>query len=231
MQLAQAGVGRLTLLDQDLLTWQNVGRHVLDSNAVGQFKAKALERAIRRRFPDAAVTGIVKSWEDYLSEGGEALNSADLMISVTGDAASNRHLDERAAAGDVPAVLFGWIEPFGVAAHALFCQPGARRLIDISDEFGRLTEPVADVKSAPALPREPACGAFYQPYSSLNALPSVALLGELAVDALLGRVSTSTHRVWVGGADEFSRNGLSVHPAWHPRLNALGYNRRFDLVL
>lgn len=231
VQLAQAGIGRLTLLDDDVLTWQNVGRHVLDGSWVGQSKSKALERVIRRRFPDAIVEGFVESWEMHLRRNGEAFQKADLLISVTGDVSGNRHLDELSAAGDIPAVLFGWIEAFGVAAHAVFCFPGARRLIDISDAYGRLIEPVADLGSAPDLPREPACGAFYQPYSSLSALPSIALLGELSIDALLGRASTSIHRVWVGSADEFARNGLSIHPAWHARLNALGYRRQFDFVM
>lgn len=231
VQLVQAGVGRLTLLDGDVMTWQNVGRHVLDSSAVGQFKVKALERAIRRRFPDAKVTGIPMSWQAYLRDNGDALAKADLMISATGDAAANLHLDALAAEGNAPAVVYAWIEPFGVAAHAVLCQPGGRGLRDISDAAGRLLEPVADIASAPKLPREPACGAFYQPYSSLSALPSVALVGQLALDALAGRVSTSVHRVWVGGPDEFADNGLSLHPAWLPRLNSLGYNRRFDFVV
>ena len=231
VQLAQAGVGRLTLLDPDILTWQNVGRHVLDSSSVGRHKAVALKDAIHRRFPDANVESEPRSWQDYFHSEGEALQRADLMISVTGDAAGNLLLDTLAANGEIPAVLFGWIEPFGVAAHAICCQMGGPRLADISERDGRLLEPVADTRSAPSLPREPACGAFYQPYSSLSALPSVALVGELAVDLMLGRISTSMHRVWVGDADAFQRNGLSIHPEWHPRLNALGYNRRYDLTL
>lgn len=231
VHLAQAGVGRLTLLDDDVLSWQNVGRHVLDGSWVGERKSKALEKAIHRRFPDAMVTGFAESWERHRSRNGEAFQRADLFISVTGNVSGNRYLDELSAVGDAPAMLFGWIEPFGVAAHAVLCFPGGRRLVDISDAYGRLLEPVADVESAPDLPREPACGAFYQPYSSLSALPGVALLAELAVDALLERTSTSIHRVWVGSADEFARNGLSIHPTWHTRLNALGYNRRFDFVL
>jgi hypothetical protein len=230
VQLVQAGVGRLTLLDGDVLTWQNVGRHVVDSSAVGQSKAKALEQAIRIRFPDAQVEGIPKTWQAYRRDDGAAFNEADLMIAATGDAAGNLHLDSLSANGEVPATIFTWIEPFGVAAHALL-RVGDRGLRDVTDAMGRLSEPVADLTSAPLLPREPACGAFYQPYSSLSSLPCVALAGQLALDALNGRVSRAVHRVWVGGPDEFGDNGLSLHAAWLTRLNSHGYHRRYEFIV
>lgn len=231
VQLAQAGVGRLTLLDDDVLTWQNVGRHVLDSDAVGQPKAKALEQSIRLRFPDAQVEGIPKKWQAYRRDDGAAFSQADLMIDATGDAAGSLHLDALSADGEVPATIFTWIEPFGVAAHALLRVPGDRGLRDVTDTMGRLCEPVADLASAPPLPREPACGAFYQPYSSLSSLLSVALAGQLALDALSGRVSRAVHRIWVGGPDEFGDNGLSLHEEWLTRLNCHGYHRRFDFIV
>lgn len=231
VQLAQAGVGRLTLLDDEQLDWRNVGRHVLDGSYVGRNKAIAVEEAIRKRFPDADVKGFARSWEAHWHEEGKEFGSADLMISVTGEAASNLYLDALASAGEVPSIIFGWLEPFGVASHAVFRHPNGGGLADITTPYGRLTEPVADLETAPALPQEPSCGAFYQPYSSLSALPGVALIGELALDALLDRAPTSVHRVAVGGPDEFSMNGLSVHPVWHPRLNNLGFHRRFEIIL
>ena len=231
VQLAQAGVGKLTLIDADVMSWQNVGRHVLDSHDVGRTKALALELAIKRSFPDAAVLGIATKWEDWIQKHRAELERADLVISVTGEPASNRHLDALMSPGDMPPVLFGWMEPFGTAAHAVFCYPSNRRLCDITDERGLLTEPIVDLDTAPELPREPSCGAFYQPYSSLSSLSSTSLIGELALDALLGRVSKSVHRVWVGNVNEFSRNGLSLRPSWLSRINEFGDSRRYQFFI
>lgn len=231
MQLAQAGVGKLTLVDGDVFDWRNVGRHVLDSHSVGLNKATALAHAITRRFPDAAVTSIPQMWDAYFSKYPQEFNHADLFISTTGDAVSNARLDFLTQNGDIPAVLFGWIEAFGVAAHAVLSLPGSGALRAITDASGVLREPVADLRSAPPLPQEPSCGAFYQPYSSLSAVPSIALLGGLAVDALLGRQTVPGHRVWVGSANEFSDNGLSLSEIWRSRLNEGGFNRRYDLII
>ena len=231
VHLAQAGVGQLTLVDADVLSWQNVGRHVLCGQDVGHAKALALESAIKRSFPDAKVSGVTSRWEDWIQKHHVQFAGADLVISVTGEPASNRHLDSLLSTSDMPPVLFGWMEPFGTAAHAVFCYPDSGRLCDITDERGLLAEPVVDLDTAPGLPREPSCGAFYQPYSSLSSLNSTSLIGELALDALLGHVSNSVHRVWVGNVNEFSGNGLSLRPSWLSRINEFGDSRRYQFLI
>lgn len=228
VQLAQAGVGRLTLLDADVMDWRNVGRHVLDGASVGQNKALALKDAILRRFPDADVSAFSSSWEKHASVAPEIFENADLLISATAEAASNRHLDALSKSGDFAPVVFGWMEPFAVCSHAVLRYPGGAGLSDITDDCGILIEPVVDLATAPPLPQEPSCGAFFQPYSSLSALACVSLVAELAVDALLGRIVFSTARTWVGTASAFQDNHLSLTSEWHQRLNRMGFSRLYD---
>jgi hypothetical protein len=233
VHLAQAGVGKLTLMDAETLDWCNVGRHVLDGSYVGRNKAEALQASIWKRFPDMSVEAITSSWEAHFNvvPRPDVFDTADLMISLTGEVASNRHLDAVVQVGQVPSVVFGWLEPFGVAAHAIFSMAEGGTLVDCTDDTGLLLNPVTDRDAHPSLPQEASCGAFYQPYSALAALHGVALVGELAVDALLGRQTVAVHRVWVGNAGEFAQNNLSFSPNWHDRLNALGFSRRFDIPI
>lgn len=228
VQLAKAGVGELTLLDSETFDWRNVGRHVLDGTAVGLNKAQALGALVRRSFPDAKVTSYPVRWED-LSDGQRAdVQGADLFIAVTGDVAGNLHLEFLVADGEMPTTLFGFTEAFGVAGHAILQLPGSGRLRALTNEFGVLREPVAQLSPSQSLPQEPSCGAFYQPYSSLAALSTVGLIGELAISALLGQVTTSTHQVWVGPVEALGNNGLSMTEPWRRRLNNAGDNRRFS---
>jgi len=203
---------------------------VLDGSFVGRNKAEAIAESILRRFPDSRVKGFPTTWEKYF-QYPQKNDSADLMISVTGEVAGNRHLDVLVKNGQVPPVMFGWIEPFGVAAHAIFRHPKGGSLAEISDNTGLLKEPVADLRGTPPLPKEASCGAFYQPYSSISALPCIATIGELALDVLFKRICHSVHRVWVSNSEAFSRNGLSIHPSWLYRLNSMGFNRRYDFIL
>jgi len=231
VQLAKAGVGEITLIDHDTFDWQNVGRHVLDSAAVGQNKAKALVTLIHKSFPDAKLTAHPTRWESLSDNERGALQGAEIFVSLTGEAAGNQQLDLLVNKGEMPTMVYGWTEPFAVAGHAVLQFPDSGRLQTITDEYGVLREPVADLTDAPDLPQEPACGAFYQPYSSLAALTTVALIGGLVLDALMGKVVTSTHRVWVGSVAALGNNGLSTTEVWRQRINNWGDNRQFDFVI
>jgi len=227
-QLSQAGVGSLTLLDKDVLDWRNVGRHVLDGTSVGMNKAVALRDSILRRFPDAIVEAHARTWEEQFALTPEVFDQVDLIISATAEPASNLRLDRLSETDEVAPVVFGWMEPFAACSHAVFRHPSGAGLAELADTCGLLYDPVIDRETAPSLPQEPACGAMFQPYSSLNALSCVSLVGELSVDALLGRASSSTIRTWIGASSAFQDNGLSITPVWHTRVNRDGFCRRYD---
>jgi tRNA A37 threonylcarbamoyladenosine dehydratase len=46
--LSRAGVGRLTLTDNDCLGWENLGRHILGASSIGRWKAGQFGDAIPR---------------------------------------------------------------------------------------------------------------------------------------------------------------------------------------
>lgn len=54
--LVRAGAGKLTLIDPELLGIENIGRHILTSNEVGQPKAHALARRLLEINPELEVT-------------------------------------------------------------------------------------------------------------------------------------------------------------------------------
>src|SRR5437870_11572495 len=60
--LARAGVGRLTLVDPDILTEDNLKRHVLDASAVG--KPKVL--GIQEKYPSCDITGYWRKFDAIL---------------------------------------------------------------------------------------------------------------------------------------------------------------------
>ena len=52
-----AGVGHLTLVDDDLLTWPNVGRHPLGATAIGKKKSLALAATLQENYPHLTIEG------------------------------------------------------------------------------------------------------------------------------------------------------------------------------
>lgn len=78
-----AGVGQspLVLIDPDVLKPENLGRHALGVDAVGQFKVEALAQEICRFHPSVMVTPIRRSVQDLV----ERVARCDLVIDATGN--------------------------------------------------------------------------------------------------------------------------------------------------
>lgn len=54
--LAAAGVGDLTLVDDEKLTFANAGRHILGVDSEGLPKAMAVAELLQKRFPHHAIS-------------------------------------------------------------------------------------------------------------------------------------------------------------------------------
>lgn len=200
VMLAQAGIGRLRIVDHDVLKAANIGRHPLGANHLGQFKARALAAHLRERFPHLEIEGNAGRWQQLPPEFG-LFSKSDLIVSAIGDwtaegALNAAHLE---AGGETP-ILYGWTEAHAVAGHAVLIGGKNECLQCGMDALGAPLLPVAAWPTAASqLRQEPACGAVYQPYGPTELSPTIGLIGELALDALLGVAAGGEHRICATG--------------------------------
>ena len=82
--LAQAGAGRIVLVDHDDLNWPNLGRHPLGATAVGRNKAQALADRLQADFPHLQIEGRACGLHHLLQSDVELLEAADLIVAATG---------------------------------------------------------------------------------------------------------------------------------------------------
>jgi molybdopterin/thiamine biosynthesis adenylyltransferase len=124
LELAKAGVGRLTLIDPDRLEEPNLIRHECDERYLGWNKAEAVAHLIRHRNPEAdveAIAGDVFALGERLEE---AVGSAAL-VAVCTDAEPPKHeLNRICTEAGVPAVYAGVYER-GVGGEVIRCPGGA----------------------------------------------------------------------------------------------------------
>lgn len=195
--LAQAGVGRLTLVDMDVLKAANVGRHPLGMGEVDFPKSAALAMKLRRDLPHLDVSYQVATSGEILRDKEELLLECDLVVSAMGDWPSEAMLDEwhEAAQFAAPPIVYGWTEAHAVAGHAVCVAPGDAPFRAGLDDTGLPFLRVSDWPNGPTSRREPACGTSYEPYGPIELAPTVALVAERALDALLARPLASDHRV------------------------------------
>lgn len=217
-QLAMAGVGHLTLIDDDLLTWPNVGRHPLGATTVGKKKSLALAAMLQENYPHLIIEGFDGKLDAYLQQHS-TVQPADLIVCATADWPSERSLNLQHVNGEISTpLLYTWTEAHACAGHAVYLAHTQPCLQCGFTLLGDLCLPVTAWPSAPDL-SEPACSARFQPYGPIELAGTVCIAASLTLDAVLGKVSSALHRVWVGPRSLLEDAGGSWDERWlaeHP---------------
>lgn len=210
--LAQAGAGQLDLIDPETLQLANVGRHALGADSVGLPKAEQMAHLLGRHFPHARFVGYAKRWQDVC----EVLDGADLIVAAIGSWGEEGELNQLHISGGLPPILYTWLEPHGVAAHAILLGPGSGCLqcgLGIHGEPGARVVDFAEQ----TLRQAPACGAFFQPYGPTATAMAAGNAADLALDFLLDRAAPGEHRVVSAGTAMVEGANGSWSPAWTRR--------------
>lgn len=189
--LVRSGVGSITLIDHDHLTWGNVARHALGGQDVERLKVGALATKLRKHIPTIDVVKIYpENWQSVAAEWPEALD-CDLIVSTIATWPEELALAQWAHERSVPLVM-GWIEGSAVAGHALALQGGC---------LGCLFAPSGSFRRAAAqwtdkLPFKyaQACHENYLPYGYADIVPVQSMIATLATDVLSGTVKGDIHR-------------------------------------
>lgn len=221
LELVRCGVGRLTLVDPDVLRAENQYRHVLGAPPPMLHPSKSLLLAaeIQQRYPGVQVDGIFAEIEDVLERGAVDPMEYDLFVSATGDPNVDRGLNERLLPAERrPALMFTWLEPLGIGGHALASpraaspMPGCFECLftpHAGDVNPALANRAAFAAAGQVFTRELAgCGNAFTPYSSLDAVRTAGLAARLAVSVLLGDINAPLLRSWKGSGEAFRGAGL-----------------------
>ena len=215
--LARAGVGQISLVDPDSLSWDNVGRHVLGADDVGRPKAEALAANLLHQLPHLSITPVSEDWRDWLRRDNDAFDGAHLVVSTAGTWSCDQPLNLLARRSALPPVLFGWLETYALAGHALLVAPGGGCLECGMNPFGRFGNEVVHF-AEPQLAKEPGGCTYYQQYGPVQMMPVVSLITRAALTALVSPPEESTWSTFVAGEPEIRERGGSLSDAWTGRI-------------
>lgn len=196
--LARAGVGKLTLIDGDILTWENVGRHLLGAEYLGLTKEVALRKFIGKQLPHVDVDCLPGKWQDIYETSPSLILNASVIVSTTGDWACDEMLNLVArTTTSMPPTLFGWLEELGSAGQALAVLEEGGCLACGMTAVGRFKY-AATTWNENTQRRAGACGQFFQPFGITELGPVTDMVARLTIDVLLGNVAKSELRSWLG---------------------------------
>jgi molybdopterin/thiamine biosynthesis adenylyltransferase len=204
------------LVDPEVLSWANVGRHPLGAADVGRNKAEALAERLRTDYPHLTVEHRACGLHDLISHEAELLAGADLIVATTGNWVAESALNRwHVRQGRAQPILYGWTEAQGCAGHAVAIgtEDGC-----LQCHIGRTGAPDLTVVEWPnggdVHQEEPACGAHYQPYGPVELAYVTAMIAEVALYCLLGPPDRSFSRVFVAAPRRISTLGGRLTEAW-----------------
>lgn len=196
--IAKAGVGRLVLIDPDILSWANIGRHTLGAVSVGKNKVEALASGLRANFPHIReIASVPTKWQDALVHSPALLQGNDLIVSTVGSWAAEGALNSwHIRSGLVSPILYGWTEPHAAAGQAVLVRRGSGCLACGMSTVGVPNLRVTQWPNGATQRQEPACGAVYQPYGPVELTYVTATIANLALQALIGDSQLDEHVLW-----------------------------------
>ena len=114
LHLAKSGIGKLTLIDGDVLMDHNIVRHICSLQDVGRYKTLAVKDHILERVPTVEITTVEKpfSRENKNIENffDSLLSKVDLIVSATGDNLMNETINEFGYKRNLPIIFAGAFE-------------------------------------------------------------------------------------------------------------------------
>nr|WP_256437989.1 ThiF family adenylyltransferase [Rhodomicrobium sp. Az07] len=210
--LLQSGVGSLKLIDPEVMTWANTERHELGAASVGKNKAQELANHFSRNYPlCGGVIAYKNQWQEVLRAEPEMFGKADLVLSTCANWNAECALNDAHRAGQFSGpVLYGWLEDYAIAGHALAIGGGGTCLRCGFSKTGEVLVPVS--RSAP--PHVPGCGGGASPYGAIDMAPTQAMIASLALDLLLGRASAPVYRVSISPKATFASADADYSFEW-----------------
>jgi molybdopterin/thiamine biosynthesis adenylyltransferase len=214
-ELAQAGVGQLTLVDPDRLAWHNLVRHTLEARDVGKHKVDAVAGQLARKWPALTVNPYPFDAVRHAHALRPLIDDAHLVLCAADGVAPRRvvsHLSRRAG----KAAVLACVLMDGEFGEVLRLRPHA-------DE-GCLTCRRAAQVTAGAVAAEAGIDRGYgtgDPHRPMTAVGSdLHLIGSLAakvvISTLLQGRGHGLHRLPGEQAVLRLRGGLAYLPPFHP---------------
>lgn len=194
----------LCLIDPDILTIENINRHLLGLEYVHSYKATALKRFLELKNPLLKIDAYNSSIIKIIKSRPEVLNGSDFIFIAIGKDNIERYILDCLQNHIVtkPVFVF-WVEPYLCGGHCLYLNPG--HTIDYSDlydnglyKFNIIDSTEYTRCERQLLFREAGCQSSYMPYGQKNITLFLSSLVPLLFEIMESHSKKSMRLTWKG---------------------------------
>ncbi|MFR9146717.1 MAG: ThiF family adenylyltransferase [Mediterraneibacter sp.] len=235
-ELVKAGIENITVVDTDLLKAENIYRHFLGMEYVGQYKADALCRYFSKNIPNINMKAIDGDIRELIREEEIDLPEYDLIISAIGNHNINRWIDNEIRNRKIDtAVIYEWNEPLDIGCHVAVISGGNSECYECffkrNEMTGNLYDAVAYTAPDQRVSRNlSGCGGSYIPYGSSVSLKTVGVGMDLVRRVLDNRCDDNYLISVKGEGYYFIQAGLKVSNFYLQQKNEISIQRLSELT-
>lgn len=216
--LAATGVGRLTLVDSDDFSEDNVFRYILDPFWIDSSKVFGLKYQLETHYPGIKVIARATSGQEWLR--GANLGEVDAVVFALGLPTLEQSFARalRKAKEQLP-MLFTWLEPLDLGGHSVLTWTQGEGCLDClyRDDEGvsSLQSRIAFLAPNQAVSKTiTGCGGNFVPYGALQSRRTALIAAEHILSALSGKTGPS-YRYWAGDGNAAAEHNLKTTPWWN----------------
>jgi len=237
--LAAAGVGKLTVVDPDEFSADNVFRHLLEPLYIDTPKPSGLKFALERRYPGLSISAVITTAQEWLKIAD--LRHYDGIVFAFGAPSVERSFSRvlKGRQRDIP-VVFTWLEAMDLGGHSVLMWTRGEGCLDCAyrDDEGM---PSQASRTSFLEPNQPVtrnltgCAGAFVPFGPIQARKT----GLLAVEHLLSAMTSvpagdevrrPTYRFWVGEGTAAAKHGLRTTP-WFQAARTTSFEEATRMVL
>ncbi|MBS1780426.1 MAG: ThiF family adenylyltransferase [Bacteroidetes bacterium] len=161
---------QISLIDFDILTIENINRHLLGMSHVNEDKVKALKHHLQANNPLLKVDTYKSSVIEVINKRPNILNDSDFIIVSIGINNVEEYIAQALAESELTKpVLFFWVEPYLMGGHCIYLTPEHK--VNFKELFknglyryNMITSETYGDQDAQIKLREAGCQTSYVPY-------------------------------------------------------------------
>ncbi|GBG14208.1 thiamine biosynthesis protein ThiF [Novimethylophilus kurashikiensis] len=215
--LAATGIGKLTVVDHDEYSEDNVFRHLLQPLYIDLGKPIGLKLSLERRYPGVEITPVCTTAQEWLKTAD--LRKYDGIVIAFGAPSIERSLSRalRNRRYELP-VVFTWLEALDIGGHSILMWTKGEGCLDCvyRDDDGH---PSQVSRTSFLTPNQPVtrnltgCAGAFVPFGPIQARRT----GLMAAEHILSAISVipagvaahqPSYRFWVGDGSAAAQHGL-----------------------
>jgi molybdopterin/thiamine biosynthesis adenylyltransferase len=212
MKLAALGVGRLRLIDNEILKAENIHRHTLGVQDIGISKVIGLAAILNRQYPHLLFEFRESRIQDLLKNEPEFVKESDLVLIALGDETLELYLNDLLPRSVKR--LHTWVEPLSIGGHALvagLATTGCYRCLFQTDPtYGIFNQAAFAALGQNFQKSFSGCAGVFTPFSAVDADKAANEAATLAARILVGKEDKNMLVSWRGYEEDFLSAGFNL---------------------